>query len=146
MFPDLVVHLAECAPLVADTGSHSRYAADCLVRHLLAGDPLPAVTWSRALALGLDPAAAALEVEAGIGFLRITPAAVAWRPVQPRSGPPPPPPLPAPDALRIARLAACHACSRFGDGRCTIAGCGCAGQGTPAALLSKCPMGQWPPP
>lgn len=115
---------------------------DCLVRALLAAE---GDAWSRALALGLDPAAGELVVEAGIGWLRITPAAVDWRPVLPRSGvSASPAPRSAPDALRIARLAVCEACDRYAGGRCGVAGCGCAGQGTPAALYSRCPLDRWP--
>jgi hypothetical protein len=135
-----------------------QFRLDCLVRYLLrspAGDsadprspadlPPAADVWQRALALGLAPAAVDLVVEAGIGRLRITPTEVDWRPVvAPTRAEPSPAPQPAPDPVRIARLAACEACSRFAQGRCTIAGCGCAGQGQPSALFSRCPLGLWP--
>lgn len=106
------------------------------------GEPAP---WSRAVALGLDPTAEQLVIQAGIGWLRITPTTVDWRPVQPRSAPPPPPPSPAPEPLRLARLATCQACSRYIADRCQVAGCGCAGLGNPAAQFSKCPLGRWEP-
>jgi hypothetical protein len=101
--------------------------------------------WSRALALGLEPAADELVIEAGIGRLRLTPTTVEWSPViagdKARATIDR---LTAPPDVQAARLAACRACTSYVAERCQIAGCGCAGLGNPAALLSKCPLDLWP--
>jgi hypothetical protein len=136
----LVQQLPECAPLVAATGAWSLYAADCLVRHLLEEG------WAGALALGWSVDRGDLVVEAGIGYLHLGPMVTEWRPVLPRSPlSPTPAAITAPVPLVLARRATCRECPRF-DGHCTIAGCGCAGQGQPEALLSRCPLGRWPSP
>ncbi len=134
---DLVRQLPGCGPLVAATGAWSKYSADCLVRHLQEAG------WAGALALGLDPAAGELVVVAGIGRLRLTPDGQEWLPAA-AGGQPQPEPLPAPPELARARLEACAACSRYQNGRCTIAGCGCSGMAQRGNLLSKCPAGKWP--
>lgn len=126
-------------------GAASAYAADCLVRHLLrmpGNLPPAAKVWAAVLELGFDPTASDLVIAAGIGVLTITPTTIDWRPtVAPTRSTPP---IPADDATRTARQAACNACPRFVDRRCTVAGCGCAGQGQPAVYFSKCPLGKWP--
>jgi hypothetical protein len=137
--PDLSTS-ANCPP------AQDRHRLDCLVRYLLA-DNQGTAAWSRALVLGLDPTAEELLIEAGIGRLKITPTETNWQPVIPTAPhAPSPPPIPAPDPLRIARAAVCQTCPRHDGHRCTVAGCGCAGQGTRGALFSKCPMGLWPTP
>lgn len=124
----------------------ARHQFDCLVRYLLTDDQ-GASAWFRALELGLDPTAKELIIEAGIGRLKITSTETNWQPVIPNAPhASSPPPLPAPDPLRIARTAVCQTCPRHDGHRCTVAGCGCAGQGTPSALFSKCPKGLWPLP
>ena len=133
------------------SANQPRHRLDCLVRQLIqdlaqVNQPAPpGEPWQRALALGLDPTAEQLVIQAGIGWLRITPTAFEWRPVQTRSAPASPPPASAPDALTAARLATCRACSRYVDHRCQVAGCGCSGLGNPAAQFSKCPLGRWEP-
>jgi hypothetical protein len=52
-------------------------------------------------------------------------------------------PRPAPATLAVARLIICAICARLSDGRCSVAGCGCAGLGQAGRLLSRCPEGQW---
>ena len=133
----LVQRLPECAPLVSANGAWSKYAADCLVRHLLD------TGWPGALALGLDPSTVELVIDAGIGRLRLTTDAQDWQPAatgaQPQTTP-----LTAPPALVAARLEACASCDRYQNDRCSIAGCGCSGMAQRGNLLSRCPMGRWP--
>lgn len=132
-------HLAEalprCTDPVARYGAGHPFALDCLVRHLLD------TGWPGALALGHDPAAGELVIQAGIGCLRVGPEAMVYQ-----SAAKPVPgaePRPAPPALAAARLSACGGCSSWADGRCSAAGCGCAGLGRADLLSSRCPLGRW---
>ena len=54
-----------------------------------------------------------------------------------------PAPRPADPALAAARRATCAACDAWRD-RCTASGCGCAGEGKPEVLSSRCPLARWP--
>lgn len=119
--------LANCPP------AQDRHRLDCLVRWLIDNG------WPGAVTLG---ATEPLTIVAGIGTLKIGPDLLQWEPVKPSA--PTPMPAPAPEALRQQRQAACDQCPRYEHGRCTVAGCGCAGQGTPGALFSKCPLAKWP--
>jgi hypothetical protein len=134
--PDLInlaMSIAICDRLLRDTGQE-RYALDCLVRHLLEAG------WPGAIALGWQ--GDELKIEAGIGTLYLSATQQKWTPTV--KGTPPPQPKPAPPDLVAIRQATCATCPRYESGRCQVAGCGCAGQGTPTALYSKCPLGLWP--
>jgi hypothetical protein len=129
-------HLKVCLKLLEDTG-HERYALDCLVRHLLE------TGWPGAIALGWT--GEDIKIEAGIGTLQLSATKQIWTPTAKGTPPPPAPiPIPAPPDLAASRQAVCATCPRYESGRCQVAGCGCAGQGTPATLYSKCPLGLWP--
>lgn len=130
MAPSALLDLAAragCPP------AQDRHRLDCLARWLRTHG------WAGAESLGITEP---VIVTAGIGTLRIGPDGQCWEPATHAA--PPPAPLPAPEPLRLARAAACAACDRFRADHCTVAGCGCAGLGKPANLLSRCPLGKWP--
>ncbi len=126
--PDLLAlaTLAGCPP------AQDRHRLDCLVRWLRAHG------WAGALTLGITEP---LTITAGIGTLRLGPEGECWEPAAKPT--PPAPPQPSPEPLRLARIAACAACDRFRDDRCTVSGCGCTGLGKPERMFSKCPLGRW---
>jgi len=68
-----------------------------------------------------------------------------WKPTLPDAPrQPAPAPLPADATLAAARRAVCASCDSMRDGRCSAAGCGCAGEAQPDVLSSRCPLGRWP--
>ncbi len=134
-----LAHLAACQSIVAHKGVGSPYVADCVVRayqahHVSAlyGD----LGWT------CDENSEVLII-AGIGTLRM-----AWKGNSFIAAPASRAPLiAAPRAAdastRDQRMEACRACTHHRDGRCSMAGCGCAGLGSPNHAYSRCPIGTW---
>lgn len=87
-----------------------------------------------------------LTIEGGIGTLTMyADGREDWRPTLPgASTKPHPQPRAADPELTAARRAVCGACSDWRDGKCSAAGCGCAGEGRPDVWSSRCPLGRWP--
>ena len=61
-----------------------------------------------------------------------------------RLGDPAPTPRLATAEIAAARHAVCAVCDSMRDGRCSAAGCGCAGEAKPDILSSRCPLSRWP--
>ena len=93
--------------------------------------------------LDADPAMPELEIVGGIGRLVLrADGRDTWEPVTTHQAPPVS--LQAHPDLVAARLDTCRQCDSWRDDRCTVAGCGCTGQGHAERLLSRCPLGRWP--
>lgn len=116
-----------------------RYVGDHVIRHYR---PLGLAVLLRDL--GVDTVDS-MTIEGGIGTLTLyADGREDWRPTLPDvSAKPPPPPRAADPELTVARRAVCVACSDWRDGKCSAAGCGCAGEGRPEIWSSRCPLGLW---
>jgi hypothetical protein len=91
-----------------------------------------------------DPAIQQMTITGGIGTLTMhADGREDWQPAQPNTPAAPSRPRPAPEDMAAARRAVCSACESLRDGRCTAAGCGCAGEAKPETWSSRCPLGRW---
>ena len=135
------IHTLECVPDAVR--NRPRYVGDFVIRHYR---PLGLAALLRDL--GADPATPMVEIRGGIGRLVLRADGETWEPASPAQPRPPdaPPvkPMPASPELEAARRLACSACDSLRDGRCSAAGCGCAGEGKPEVWSSRCPLGRWP--
>jgi hypothetical protein len=146
--PEQIARLPCCAEVVAAKGAVSAYAADCLVRtyqgrHVSdlcrdAGMPCDETT--------------IITIMAGIGTLRMAWTGNHFVPAVGGQGSPQggaasslkeAMPLPAAPAVRDERIAVCIRCQHLVSGRCSVAGCACAGLGQPKNRFSRCPVGKW---
>lgn len=132
------LHLLSCIP--AAVRSNPRYVGDHVIRHYR---PLGLAALLRDLAL---PPQDSFTIVGGIGTLTLyADGREDWKPTIPGSvAKPSPPPRPADSGLATSRRAVCSACESWRDGRCSAAGCGCAGEGKSEVWSSRCPLGKWP--
>jgi hypothetical protein len=131
----------ECVPVAVR--DKPRYVGDHVIRHYRQLG-LAALLKD----LGADPGLQEYEIIGGIGRLVLrADGGETWEPTLPETPrPPAPPPRPADPALAETRRAICQACDSWRELRCSAAGCGCAGEGRPEVLSSRCPLGKWPAP
>ena len=126
-------------PLPERIRSNPRYYGDHLIRHYR---PLGLAAYHADHGTSGD----SVTITGGIGTLTMyADGSEDWKPTlpdAPRQSAPRP--LPADPELADARRAICSACDSMRDGRCSAAGCGCAGEARPDVWASRCPLGRWP--
>jgi hypothetical protein len=146
-----IKRLAACRAIVADKGASSPYAADCVVR---AYQGRHVADLCREAGMSCDEATV-ITITAGIGTLRMAWTGNHFESATSVAVPPLPAaaaaistaasplPLPASPAVQHERTRICNQCRHLVSGRCSVAGCACAGLGQPANHFSRCPIGKW---
>ncbi|MBA3846794.1 MAG: hypothetical protein H0X45_09135 [Planctomycetes bacterium] len=137
--PEHLARLRICATIVAAKGADSPYVADCVVR-AYQGRHLSDLCRDLGWTCGDGDV---VTIMGGIGTLRLAYHGNRFEPVVTTRSPSVPQPRPADDAMREQREALCRRCENLVDGRCRLAGCGCAGLGRPDRRYSRCPIGSW---
>ena len=130
----------ECVP--KEVYDKPNYVGDHLIRHYGA---LGLAAYLRDACR--DPATAETEIVGGIGRLVLrADGSDIWEPIDTGRTAQSAAPMPrhADPALAESRRAVCQACPSLVDFRCSVAGCGCAGEGKPGVWSSRCPLGKWP--
>lgn len=119
--------------------TNPRYYGDHLIRHYR---PLGLAAYHYDHGTNGD----SVTITGGIGTLTMyADGREEWFPTVPdKPHPPAPTPLPADPEITSSRRAVCASCDSMRNGRCSAAGCGCAGEAKPDVLSSRCPLSRWP--